>query len=343
MNTFVDKIFPYLFSEEPPLQRFAFQALNETFLLHPHATLRIIEESEGRTSSIIGFLGEVAVDEAVLLELLKKVETTSGEAQQPYAALMKYASTSLLVNYQDNVRPYFTEEGFAHIIDLAKEKDTEKILQRIADNYERLEDPDIPFEESFDYGKRLIVSLIERGDYSTEQIQQAVSEVLASGEALDYPEVFYAYAAGVVRDEQMIPQLVGILSRQGEELAQQEAMHALIKIGSDEVVDAVAPLVLEEGDFSVEVLTKIKTKRSRDVLYEKFIACEDPTLKTILADSLCQQLAVEGIDDIILFMEEGYDTGMLLLEESVYGCCVVCEVEHEKMSDWKVTIESTSM
>jgi uncharacterized protein YecA (UPF0149 family) len=75
-------------------------------------------------------------------------------------------------------------------------------------------------------------------------------------------------------------------------------------------------------------------------LLRLFNKASDITQKTLLAEALSQHLSVESIPLEEKLIEEGYDSMMLSLEESLYTNCIINNIEYPKLKEWKDLIEA---
>ncbi|TMU84591.1 hypothetical protein FGG79_15365 [Bacillus sp. BHET2] len=152
--------------------------------------------------------------------------------------------------------------------------------------------------------------------------------------------------AGEVREASVVSELVNLFKdEEKEDLVLEEVANALVKIGTAEVVREVEKVALYGNTYfyTLDVLGRIKTDEAEKALLTLFNQTDDITAKTLISDYLCQQLSTDAIPKISAFLEEGYDEGMLCLEESLYVNCIMNDIAHPKLPEWKRLIEEIEL
>lgn len=91
--------------------------------------------------------------------------------------------------------------------------------------------------------------------------------------------------------------------------------------------------------YGIDVLAKIKTKQAEQALLRLFDQTEDVTLKTLIADALCQHLSIEAIPKVKKLIKDGYDEMMLNLEESLYVNLVLSETNDPCITELRQRLE----
>ncbi|TYS18119.1 hypothetical protein FZC78_08130 [Rossellomorea vietnamensis] len=149
--------------------------------------------------------------------------------------------------------------------------------------------------------------------------------------------LFQVYMAGELRTDSTIPDLISLLVRDDGDEALEEISSALIKIGTNEVVEEVEKIALNEDTFiySVDILAKIKSPQAEQALLRLLNRTKDMTIRTVILDSLCQQLSVEAIPLVEKQLSAGYDMIMTDLEHSFYANLVMNEIEHPDLQEIK--------
>ncbi|KGP74710.1 SEC-C metal-binding domain-containing protein [Pontibacillus yanchengensis] len=187
--------------------------------------------------------------------------------------------------------------------------------------------------------KRIIDRMIQEEWLTEKDILQVIQEKDNNSAS----KIIYVYAAGETNEPSLIPALASLLEVDFEDdMLAQEVIHALIKIGSDEVVQAVKPYCFKDGAsfYAIDVIQNIKSSLAHDTLLSMFDEVEGPMEKTLIASALCTQLTVEGIPKVEYMVENGYEESMLELDEDLYCCCVINEIEHPKLPVWEEKINS---
>ena len=185
------------------------------------------------------------------------------------------------------------------------------------------------------------MELIQRGEIEAWEIENGIRRSMDEHAYIGYDGIYNVFMAGELRTESVIPDLVKILDNDEGDIVLEEVTRALVKIGSATVIDAVEKVALHEYNcfYSIDVLAKIKSKAAEEVLLRLFEQTDDLTSKTMIADALCQQLSVKAIPLVEKLLVEGYDSGMLNLEESLYANLVMNEVNHPYLQEMKRDLE----
>ncbi|TYR97065.1 hypothetical protein FZC84_19735 [Rossellomorea vietnamensis] len=152
--------------------------------------------------------------------------------------------------------------------------------------------------------------------------------------------LFQVYMAGELQTESTIPDLISLLVRDDGDEALEEISSALIKIGTNEVVEEVEKISLNEDTFiySVDVLAKIKSPQAEQALLRLLDKAEDISMRTNILDALCQHLSVEAIPHVEKQLSEGYDMMITDLEHSFYANVVLNEIDHPALQETKMNL-----
>ncbi|PFA67297.1 hypothetical protein CN378_10640 [Bacillus sp. AFS015802] len=341
MNRFVERVEPYFLSEDPFVQRYAIEMLEgsylvdgDTFLigLKAHDRGRVSEYS----SPVLPYLMYMPLNEEGMKEVVNRLKSLSKKDADVlfYIQLIANAETELLIKYRNEVNPFLDEGQLKKIAKLPDLKD-EELFMELAGIMHYLDTNDYD-QVYFDQGKRIVHELVKKGEIKSWEVQ------IKEDDLVGFELVYTVYMAGEIREESVIPQLVNLFkNEESEDLLLEEVANALVKIGTEQVVQEVEKVALYGNTYfyTLDVLGRIKTKEAEQALMILIDQTDDPTAKTLIADYLCQQLSTDAIPKIEALIEEGYDENMLCLEESLYVNCVMNEINHPKLSQWRSLIE----
>ncbi|MCD9022843.1 SEC-C metal-binding domain-containing protein [Cohnella silvisoli] len=188
------------------------------------------------------------------------------------------------------------------------------------------------------YGESLVKHIARRGSIS----ENYVLDTLASfhpDNSYGYKAIFYSKLAGEMRLASAIPFLNNFMSWD-EDVLPDVASKALIKIGSEDVIHQVADLFASQSDgyyrlFASDIFGHIKSTSSEDALCKLLEQEEDVSIATMLADGLCQLGSRSAIPIVLKQIQDGYDSQVLDLRESLYVNCILNEVDLPEFGDWK--------
>jgi hypothetical protein len=348
MMNFLEKVEPYLLSEDITVQRNVLQLLKDT-VLRTEDTLFTVLKAIDRggdfdpSESILPHASFLPMSEKGFVEILNRMEALGKTDTRIlfYMRFIKKADTELLVEYKERVSPFFGEEELAEIVKMPG-RSRDELMQEFDEVIEALEKG--WFNQSYyDYGIRVIKELVKKGGLAITEIEKGITECVNEKGFLTYRGILLLYMAGEMQIETLVPQMVDLFRNEEEgDVALNELAEVLIRIGTPEVVEEVEQVALIESTFyfSIKVLESIKTKEAEASLLRLFNKAADITQKTLLAKALSQHLSVESIPLVEKLIEEGYDSMMLSLEESLYTNCIINNIEHPKLKEWKDHIEA---
>ncbi|HZG74910.1 MAG TPA: SEC-C metal-binding domain-containing protein [Paenibacillus sp.] len=189
------------------------------------------------------------------------------------------------------------------------------------------------------YGEALVEELGSRSCITEDQVLQRLSP-----DDDGYGAIYYIKLAGQMRLTSAVPALCSLLEID-DDVTPAEAGHALVKIGTDDVVTAIRETYLASeqpdfiGVFACGLFGDIKRATSEEALLYLLQQEKDITNATLLADALCRLGSVKGIPLVKQLVEEGYDSMMLNLKESLYALCVMAGERTAEVAVWKQELE----
>lgn len=154
-----------------------------------------------------------------------------------------------------------------------------------------------------------------------------------------YEDVMACVLAGYLQDESAVPALLDVLTSDID-LLQERAMYALVRIGTERIVDAVEQRFREsEWDFqnyATGVLAGIKTSVSEAATVRLFEQATDIEERLMLADTLCSLISATEIPAMKKLLQDSDDSVDLM--ESLHANCVLNGIDDEDVRNWKVTL-----
>ncbi|WP_010648005.1 SEC-C metal-binding domain-containing protein [Oceanobacillus massiliensis] len=346
MMNFLDMVEPFIVSDDKHVRDFALEAIErsytgseKTFLLALQAMGKV--RPDFRANPIIHYTRNLPVTEKVLLEVLNRLDRKDGHYKW-YLTILDYCPTELFSAYEERLRPYISKTKMDKILKLL-DLDSEQLYTAAGELMNSL---DHSFDaDSFLYGKRIFQELIKRGEYAEdgiEQIRLAIKEK-ADEDFLYMNGVYHIYAAGELRAVPLIPDLATLLVQSEDDLLVEEVVAALIKIGTEEVLDAVEKYIEHEDTAiaALDIFASLKHPKAEETLLRHLDQEKDITSKTLIAESLCLQLSTKAIPKIVQMLEDGYDAAMVDLTEVLYPNCMINGIDHPQLLEWKREIAET--
>ncbi|MCL6452188.1 MAG: SEC-C domain-containing protein [Alicyclobacillus sp.] len=156
----------------------------------------------------------------------------------------------------------------------------------------------------------------------------------------DYEDAMACVLAGYLKDASAISALLDALDSDID-LLQERAMYALVRIGTQSVVDAVEERFGEsEWDFhnyATGVLAGIKTSYSAAATVRLFQKATDIEERLMLADTLCRLTSPLEISAMKELRQQSDDNLDLL--EVLYANCVVNGIDDPEVQQWKKSLD----
>lgn len=338
MVNFLNRIESALLSKDPFVQHYAVRILKDSYLATPDTLFTALEafDSGNKTnfpSSILPHIGFMPINENGLRELINRLNNDD-ENKIWYLQLMSKASTDLLLTFQEQIEPFVNKPYLDNLKEI-KKLDDEGLFMELGDIINELENS---FNHQlFDLGKRIVKELILRGEIPDWEVENGIRNNLDEHEYMPIEGIYNVFMAGEVRTESVIPDLIKILDKDEGDIVLDEVTKALIKIGTDDVINQVELVALNRSTYyySIDILAKIKTKSAQQALLRLFNQTDDISMNTLIADALCQHLSVEAIPLVEKLLEDGFDSGMLDLVEPLYVNLVLNEINHPDLPKMK--------
>jgi SEC-C motif len=195
----------------------------------------------------------------------------------------------------------------------------------------------------FDYylGVYMARELARRPDAPVDAIQQWIDTEYPT-DYDGYEDIYGCVLAGFFQLEHTVPRLISYLHREGD-LLNEEAARALTRIASPKTADLIRQ-DFSSADwhfrlFAGGVLGTIKHPASEEAILELLPSEDDDSIRTVLAEGLCNLLSVKGIPIVKQVISDGYDEMMLDLVEPLYANCVINGLDLPELPEWKAHVE----
>ncbi|WP_276607968.1 SEC-C metal-binding domain-containing protein [Bacillus sp. BHET2] len=346
MNRFVERIEPYFLSEDPFVQRYAIEMLEGSYLVEGDTfmtALKAVDRGQVSeySSPVLPYLMYMPLNENGMKEVLNRLKSLGKKDTDRlfYTQLVANADTELLIAYRNEVERFVDQEQLKEIVKLPT-LTVKELFKELGDIMAYLDTHEYN-QVYYDHGKRIIQQLVKKdGTGESPEIQ------IETNKLNSFKGIYTVYMAGEVREASVVSELVNLFKdEEKEDLVLEEVANALVKIGTAEVVREVEKVALYGNTYfyTLDVLGRIKTDEAEKALLTLFNQTDDITAKTLISDYLCQQLSTDAIPKISAFLEEGYDEGMLCLEESLYVNCIMNDIAHPKLPEWKRLIEEIEL
>ena len=329
MNPFLERVQPFLLSEDPFVRKYAVTILNNSYLATDDTFLIALQSHEvypSTSESVLPHADFMPIN-SVGLEKLVQNNKTIDNHNFWILRIIDNMETDMILAHQDLLKPLL-KRAYLQSLQKMKNLDTEELWMEfgeVANNLEKKYDGFV-----YSYGKKIVKELILRGDIPQWEVENGLRTNLNEHNYFNFAGIYNIYMAGEIRAQSVVPSLAQIIDRDESDIALEEARDALIKIGTEAVIDEVEKIALNDPAFyyAIDILAKIKSKKVEQILLQLFDQATDLTAKTLIADALCQHLSIEAIPKVYLFIQEGYDSMLLDLEEALYANIIINDVDH---------------
>ncbi|RLL46940.1 hypothetical protein D8M04_07015 [Oceanobacillus piezotolerans] len=346
---FLNKVEPYILSDDITIRDFALEAIENSFLATEDTFMLAFQALDKlppnqMSNPIIPFTRNAPVTEKVLQEVIRRLEKKDLNFQW-YLSILDFCPTALLVKYEKDLEKFVDQKLLKHRTRLHS-LDTESLFMEAGEVMHIVVEKDFDIK-AFQYGKRIFRELIARGEYDENRIYEIKSVIQNELEEDNFTidGVYNVFLAGEQRVEQLVPMIAGLLVRMEEDILIEEVVDALIKIGSVSVLHELEKYIENEDTAfaAIEVIGNIKHPIAEEILLRYFDQATDITIKTVLAEALCLQLSSVAVPKIVELLETGYDEELLDLTECVYPVCIINDMDHPKLDEWRKELQQSEV
>ncbi|WP_172249676.1 HEAT repeat domain-containing protein [Saccharibacillus deserti] len=151
--------------------------------------------------------------------------------------------------------------------------------------------------------------------------------------------VYLMQAAGKLKIAYALPLFYDALKSDNDLVAEQAA-DALVRVGSEEVVEKLVQMYAEEKDGFlllgiVDILSRILLPSAEEALIALLEKEDHFTRIAKLADGLCRLGSEQALPVVQELVKIGYDKDYVELKESVYACCVIMGRPLPELDEWR--------
>lgn len=328
--TFLQKIEPYLLSDDIIIQRFVLQALEDYPNVPAGWTERLLEEAmrykgTDREREILRHLSNHTFNDRAAQLLLEMEKEDFLFAFAPEIA----------AKHKSELLQYLSEDDW-YMYELMLHGTAEDIWDEYYFLIAYLEHKKGYDNTLFTAAKQMVRTLVQKG----WMMESYIEDVLKKNEQQDYfsyEGIFAVYAISLMKLDAYIPFVASLLKRTEEDVLIREVERTLIAFQSDAVVRAVAPYAEEQDPsiFAAHVLANIKTPLALQKLREAFPKIKNDQDRAFFFESLCHHLSEEALPEIERYLEEGKFSSAIDVEQVAYSFYTVMGLTHPQLEEWK--------
>ena len=218
---------------------------------------------------------------------------------------------------------------------------SESLWNKLMDFCERETEKQFLSEMDLPHAHRLVEALGRGGAMVADRVLTMLNEEIdnSANNPRALMQGFVLRLAGELRLTAALPLLVETL-KEDDDWFNEECQRALIKIGGDDVVEALSnEFPTAEWHFRLYgsgVLERWHTERAVQKCIELFEEEQDETIKTNLGQAALSQFATEAIEPVRQFiLANKLDPEILDLRETLVSASTVLDVEFPEYAGWK--------
>lgn len=334
---FLKKIEPHLVSDDLLVQEFVMHALQEFPDVPEEWSSLLLKEAIAKKEKeiiILANMDSFPFNSESLEILLDGALAADTESQFLYSRLIRNLDPALKLKHQGKLESFLPKKEFEYYQFLMT-AEGEEVWKEYREALSKLSQQQSFDHETYSRAKEIARILVERGLVGQEKIKSIFAEQ-KQHTFYQFEGILAVYMAGIMKLEQMIPDLAGLLDQE-DDLLQEELADALSTFQSDEVVDHVAPFINDSpmSIFPISVLGNTKTERSIEVLKGLYPRIKDEENKVLIVEALCHQLSVEGLEVVDEAAEEEFYSDIYESERIFYGFYKVMGLPHPKLGEWE--------
>ncbi|MCM3118833.1 SEC-C metal-binding domain-containing protein [Neobacillus sp. MER 74] len=336
--TFLEKIEPHVISQDILIQEIVLHALHDYPNVPEEWTLRLLKEAftnEDKQSSILIYIDNMKINEEgvkLLLENIPKMDKT-----QIHLAvnLLERIEPMLSLKYKEPLQKYLNEEHWS-LAELIVKGGEEEVWEEFAQKINALDKAKTYEHSQFIEAKKLAACIVQNGWITEEVIEEILQEEL-NEKWFSFHGILAVYMIGILKLEKYIPLLASLLDRDDDTLLE-EVSAALIGFQSDDVVQAVEPYLKNSDSiiYASSVVENIKSDRAVQALIKAYRGTDELDEQDMLIEALCHQLSREALPVISNHMKNEYFSGLVDIEQTVYGYYSILGESHPELLDWKL-------
>ncbi|XJZ27756.1 SEC-C metal-binding domain-containing protein [Bacillota bacterium Lsc_1132] len=345
---FIEKVEPFINNGDSVVRDFAVSLLEKSYQAREQTLPLVLEANKNRKKMSLrnlplAYAIEFPMTEKMFMELLQQVKMylKTSEDYRTAIVLIMNSPVEYLQRYKEEIEQLLNikqKELLKELLTLASMSTSDLFAElttyanQLGANYN---------SRTFQIARKVIEILSSRKDWDREKVEKVLEQELQQ-DFVSIGGIFFVMLCGEERMGLLTNVLVKLLFKDlDQDLLVEEAIKALIKIGTNEVIDLVSPFVNDEetDPFALDVLKEIKSGYAEEVLLQLIEEVEIEPVRSLIADALCRQLSVKAIPIVESIIDGEYASWYVDLQESLYCNCVINGIDHPKLEQWRDEID----
>lgn len=344
MNNYLKRVEPLLISDD--------KIVRQTWLAHisdyPQVPVELLnklmafadQEKEAR-KKVLMYADEFPKDETTIQYIVKWLPTATEEERISMSRFVRNAPAPVLNKYKNELKPVVHAEYIRFKMDLFSSdvNDTDALWELLDDFLHELMEK---FNSSiFKNAIMVLDRLIELGVYDEQEVIESLDIYEGDDAVFSNYSILAVYACGVMKLHEQIPRLAKLLTRENEDVLKEEVVRALISFQSDDVVEAVAPLIFnEDASFEViDVLKNTKTPLAEQVLIKAYGQANEVHHQELLIEALTTHFSERAFLFIEQFFEADEFEWIVDMDEVCYAFYKAMGKHHPLLEEWAEEIK----
>lgn len=335
--TFLEKIQPYLISDDILIQEVVLHALHDYPNVPEEWTNELLKEAfrkKDKQSSILIYVENQTLNEEAVKILIENIPQMEPSERHLAVNLVHRIEPELALKYKEKLQNYIPEETWS-IYELLLHGKEEEVYSEYGQILNDLERPGSQQHNFYIKAKKMAACLVKK-DWVTEDEIDLVLEDELTEKWFSFNGILTIYMIGLLKLQRHIPLLVSLLDRDDDSLLE-EVSATLTSFQSDEVVKQVAPYLRKDNSiiYAASIVENIKSDFAVQVLREAYLSAKELNHQDILIEALCHQLSKEALPEINEHMKLDYSSGLVDVEQTVYSYYSILELDHSELEEWR--------
>jgi hypothetical protein len=341
--TFLEKIKPHLLSEDFLIQEFVLHSIHDYPNLPVEWTNQLLEEAfrnQDKLASILIYVDNQHFNDKSIKILTKNIPTMNKSKMHLALHLLEMVEPEIALRNKESMKGLIRDDlwDFYELLIHGTEEEVYSeygaILNQLEDKFEN---------HVYIKAKKLAAEIVKKGWVTENEIDIVMQEQLDE-EWFSFNGILTVYMIGLLQMERYIPVLASLLDGD-DDILLEEVSAALISFQSNDVIEAVKPLLPNSNSviYASSIVENIKMKEAVEALREAYRQVTEESDKDIVFEALCHQLSSEALPEINTHMELEYSSGMVDIEQVLYGYYTIMGLDHPYLEVWrKVAMDQES-
>lgn len=332
---FLDKLEPYLETEDTILQTFLVEALQDYPFVPEEWTVRLIKEALSSREKEVNILTRIykhRLNEEAVRLLIKGAKSADSRDRPLYLNLLYAIRPKEALKFRQELTPFFDKKKWSFYETLVNGEE-EEVWEQYGELLVQLEERFS--QEAFDQAKMTVEVLVEKGWIDDIEIAATLNQDL-NEDYFSFAGILIFHVIGIMNQTKYIPLLANLLLRD-EDLLVEAVSDTLIKFQSNEAVQAVVPY-LEDPDclvFGTSILGNSKVPEAEVELVKLLSTMEDYDDKGLAIEGICIQLLDKQYPEMDAYLMDGGSDLLVDIDVLAYGYYTLMSKEHPQLKNWK--------